>query len=107
MTPQNKHQKHRFSWRSKVTLVVLLLLCVLFGSNAIAMWGKSRDAAKNRNITQVELDALKAKETRLTNEIETLKTPEGAEAMLRSKYPVVKDGEGVVIIVDDGKESEH
>lgn len=103
MNPNKRNRSHP-AWRSKLTLGILIVLALILGSNAISMYAKSRDAVRNKKAAEAELQELKDKEARLTTEIETLKTPEGAEAMLRSKYPVVEEGEGVVIIVDEKKE---
>lgn len=104
MINPNKHNRSRSSWRSQLTLGILVVLALILGSNAVSMYTKSREAVRNKKAAEAELQELKDKEARLTKEIETLKTPEGAEAMLRSKYPVVKEGEGVVVIVDDSKQ---
>jgi cell division protein FtsL len=51
-----------------------------------------------------ELGALKARNARLSKQVEKLKTPEGVEDYARSQLGLVKRGENVVVVVD-GNES--
>jgi len=59
-----------------------------------------RDTAKQR------FDDIKKREGNLESQIETLKTPEGIEEEIRSKFNVVKPGEQVILIVPEEKKDE-
>lgn len=52
-----------------------------------------------------ELQSLEARNERLRDQVEELKTPEGVEAYARSQLGMVKKGETAVVVVD-GTESE-
>ena len=61
--------------------------------------------AKLQNRTE-ELENLKLRAALLENKVEHLKNERGIEGELRSRFDVVKDGEQVVIILDDPKEED-
>lgn len=47
-----------------------------------------------------ELEALQARNTRLRDEVDRLKTPAGVEDYARSQLGMVKKGENVVVVLD-------
>lgn len=52
---------------------------------------------------QAELNKILERKKELAQSIDYLKTEQGIEAEIRSKFRVVKDGESVAVIVDDDK----
>ena len=80
----------------------VLSLVLLFLAYAVFSIGhKSHEVnAQLRNIEAKDA-ALTARQNELRSELDKLSTPAGVEDTLRDKYPVVKNGEGVVVIVDD------
>ena len=100
------HEKRRFRrlLYSKVTLIILGLIVIWLFFVVGNMYKKERDTRLKR-IEQVEvLDELKERETALQEEIDRLSTEKGIEAEIRSKFEVGKEGEKVIIIVNNPEE---
>jgi len=65
---------------------------------------KERETTKKRDLMLSNIETLRNREKVLNSEIEKLKTEEGVEEIIRDKYQVVKEGEKMVVIVDENKE---
>lgn len=65
------------------------------------MYKKERDTRLRRIEQREVLDELEGREESLREEIERLSTERGIEEEVRSKFEVGKEGEEVVIIVDN------
>jgi cell division protein FtsB len=69
-----------------------------------AVWGIYAKYEKSKDIAlraREELVALEERQKDLTASIASLKTPEGEEKELRNKFGVVKEGERMIILVDE------
>lgn len=64
---------------------------------------KRIDVAKLRNDSIAERELLQNKVDTAKKETDTIATEKGFEAYVRTTYPVVKEGEGVIVIYDDDK----
>jgi len=100
-------QKLRRILYSKATLIALAILLALFAKSTYSLFEKQRDIKKALSVEETELAALAAKEGTLTDRIEALKTDRGVEEAIREKFKVAKQGEGVVVVIDqkDGGDS--
>jgi cell division protein FtsB len=99
-------RKHNIKRILYSPLAILVLLVVL-GFTARAVWGAYRNEQKSRTeLANARLNSkeLESRETFLSSEIERLESPRGIEEELRNKYPVAKEGEEVVIIVESGED---
>src|SRR6185436_15859260 len=97
---QKKHNSQNI-WHSPLMLFVLLVVVVVFAYNMVGLIEKTHDTAKKREITLNQINDLQARETTLKSDIGKLSTEEGAEEVLREKYQMVKQGEKMVVIVDN------
>ena len=88
---------------SKVTLVVLFLLIILLLRSIMELNDKRIDVAKLRNESEKEKGELQKKVDKAQKDVDTISTTRGFEAYIRTTYPVVKKGEGVIVIYDDNK----
>ena len=80
-------------------MIIVVFFCIVFvGFGLMSIIGKSIDASQQRKMSEAEVSELTQKQTDLTQKIQTLKTPEGQEDILREEYPVVSEGEHVVVI---------
>ena len=86
---------------SKPTLIILALLVIWLSFNVFGMYKKERDTRLRRIEQREVLDELEGREESLREEIERLSTERGIEEEVRSKFEVGKEGEEVVIIVDN------
>ncbi|MBU1558134.1 septum formation initiator family protein [Patescibacteria group bacterium] len=86
---------------SKVSIFVLLVLIFFVGKGA---WGAYSDVIltkENKEIAEQQLRELEEREAKILDEILDLKTEEGQEREIRNKYRVVKEGEHMIMIVDE------
>lgn len=99
---QQKHMIRTLVY-SRVTLVILFLLIVLLLRSIVELNNKRTDVAKLRNDSAKEREELQKKVDKAQKETDLIGTQRGFEAYIRTTYPVVKKGEGVIVIYDDDK----
>lgn len=93
-------------FESKPVLGVLFLLVLVFAWGVLGFLGKMYDTRENRKISENRLRELTAEKDRLSNEIASLKTDKGVEESIRDKFGLGKDGEELIIVVDDETKTE-
>ncbi len=86
---------------SRVSHVILFLLMTLFVYSAVGAYRKSRIANDRMSASLSELIELEDQKSRLSTELENSNTDFGREKALREKFNVVKEGEQVIVIVND------
>lgn len=91
---------------SKITLIILAIIVILLFRSVWGMYEKERNTRILRAKQTQELNELKGREEALRAEIERLSTEQGVEEEIRSKFDVGKDGEEVIVIIDDSKKDE-
>lgn len=97
---QKKHKFKRRLYSLPVLLVLLLLLFAVF-NGAYNMYDKySRNSAELDQALE-EAERMRERKEELTEELAYLETRKGVEEEIRNKYDVVKEGEKVVVIIDD------
>ncbi len=84
--------------RGMALAVLVFVAFVGYGAASIAV--KSAGAAKERRIAEQDARDLEFKQADLERKLALLATPEGKEAALRDQFPVVRPGEGVVMITE-------
>ncbi len=99
---QQKHMVRTLVY-SRVTLVVLFLLIVLLLRSIMELNDKRVEVTKIRNDSAKERDELQKKVDTAQAQTDLISTQRGFEAYIRTTYPVVKKGEGVIVIYDDDK----
>ena len=62
---------------------------------------KMQITTENRKIAENKLADLQKEKEKLSSDISKLKTTSGVEESIRDKFGLAKDGEGLIIIVDD------
>ena len=97
------HEKRRFKrlLYSKVTLVILGFIVIWLAFAVWSMYKKERDTRLRRIEQKEVLNELEGREESLREEIERLSTERGIEQEVRSKFEGGKDGEEMIIIVDN------
>ncbi len=86
------------SWPVIIFLGVLLLF---FAWGVVGFMGKMSATSENREIAENKLLELETKKERLTTEIAKLETEGGVEENIREKFGLGKEGEGLIVVVDD------
>lgn len=97
----NKKKSYRKFIYSPVTLFILCLVFLLLAKALFGVYGKERVSAGYLARQQTEYSKMKEREKELSDSVEYLKTEQGVEAEIRSKFRVVKEGESVAVIVDN------
>jgi cell division protein FtsB len=88
---------------SKVSIALVFFLAFVIGRSVYERYTVEREMATKLNDRIAELEALKQRAALLEGKVEHLKDERGIEEELRNRFDVVKDGEQVVIILDEEK----
>lgn len=91
---------------SKITLAVLFAAFVFIAHGTYGLWLKNRETGKTLNVLKNELAELTAKENNLASRVDALRTDKGIEEVIREKFKVAKEGEGVIVVVDEKSDQE-
>lgn len=86
---------------AKPVLVLGLFLLILFGYNVIQIIKKSYSVRKEKILAEERKFNLELQKRDLENSLLSIETDEGAEQVLREKFRIVKEQEGLIVIVDD------
>jgi cell division protein FtsB len=99
---QQKHMIRTLGY-SRVTLVILFLLIILLLRSIMELNDKRIDVNKLQDDSVKEREELQKKVDKAEEQTNLISTQRGFEAYIRTTYPVVKKGEGVIVIYDDNK----
>ena len=87
-------------WRRLITLglciVAVLTMWAVFG-----VYWKDRESRNLRSLAELQLKDLSDRQAALAASIKALDTARGKEQALRGAYQVGREGEGLVVIVDE------
>jgi hypothetical protein len=99
---QQKHVVRTLVY-SRVTIVILFLLCVLLLRSIMELNDKRLGVEKLRKESETERADMQAKVQKAEDKNGAIATQRGFENYVRTTYPVVKDGEGVIVVYDEDK----
>lgn len=99
---QQKHMVRTILY-SRVTIVVLFLLIILLLRSIMELNNKRIGVKKLQTESAIERNDLEMKVERAEEKNKAIATDRGFESYVRMTYPVVKDGEGVIVIYDGEK----
>ncbi len=95
-------RRHKESFfHSRFWIGFLLIVCVLLGLSTFRMYKKYVHAQQIKNDYYKELLQVQNHATELKNNIDALSTDRGKETEIRDRYRVVKEGEQMILIVDN------
>ena len=84
------------------TAALIIIFTIVFMCYALISIGrKSIEASRARHLAESQASELSQKRQVLSTKLEALNTPSGKEAVLREQFPVVKEGERMVVISDE------
>lgn len=69
------------------------------------MYGKSAETATARAAAEMRLEELNERKRVLEASIADMRSDRGVEAQLREQYALGKEGEGLVIVVEDAQKA--
>ena len=98
-------RKFRAITESRITWVVLLVLTAMVFISAYDRYQIARDMAGRRAEVEKEVRELEARHAELEAEVRYLSNDRGIEAQMRRQFDVAREGEQVVIIVEDEESS--
>lgn len=97
-------QKKRV-WRSimqsRPVLVLLGAVILVFTWSVLGFWNKMRETGKNKQVVENKVIELKVQKEKLLADISSLQTEEGKEKFFRETYGLAKEGENVIVVVED------
>ena len=96
-------KKMRKAVSSRTFFFVVFFFTIALLNGAWGMWSKERESYQEREKVANELEVIRVREQELQSSIDRLKTPGGVEKEIRQKFSVAKEGEQVVLIVDEKK----
>jgi len=96
---KEKQKTRRFMYSTPV--LVLLAIILLFSlSKTWTLYKTSEDARIKADDAAATLLSLEKRKTDLEQKVSFLKTERGQESEIREKFMVGKEGEGVILLVD-------
>ena len=86
---------------SPFSVIILATLVFFLGRSVWKAYSKNTISREARAGALRQIKELEARKAELEAKLEKLQSPEGLESEIRDKLPVAKEGEEVIIIVDD------
>ncbi|MBP9711530.1 MAG: septum formation initiator family protein [Candidatus Pacebacteria bacterium] len=80
------------------------LLLLFFAWGVVGLLGKMENTRKNKNIAEDKVRELARTKEKLSLDIVALDTDKGKEASIREKFGLAKEGEKLIIVVDEKSE---
>lgn len=96
---QQRRDPLRLMWR-RLAAVLLLLVVAIAVRGAWGVYEKSKESRILMVESQAKYDELSQREQELRADIAALRSEQGIEGELRERYDLAKEGEGVVVILD-------
>jgi CRISPR/Cas system CMR-associated protein Cmr5 small subunit len=93
--------KHSSVMQSKPVLILLAGLVLFFAISLISFMSKLEETKKNEKLAGEKVIELQKQKTELSSDIDKLNTSQGTEDAIREKFGLGRDGEGVIVVVDD------
>lgn len=97
----NEKRKIRSWLYSKASIALILIFTIWLSTGVFERFQVEREMAAKREEREEELRALQARASALNERVGHLLDDRGIEEELRNRFDVAKEGEQVVIIVDD------
>jgi cell division protein FtsB len=97
------HQKRKMKtvFGSRVTQGIILVAALFVLMSAYNRFLIAEEMAERREAVEMEIDGLKARRESLDAEVKYLSNERGMEAEMRRQFDIAREGEQVVIILED------
>ncbi|OGI59541.1 hypothetical protein A2814_03360 [Candidatus Nomurabacteria bacterium RIFCSPHIGHO2_01_FULL_38_19] len=100
-------RKWRNLMQSRPVLVFLGGLLLFFTWGVIGFMGKMQTTRENRKMAENKVAELRKEKENLSLDIENLKTEDGKERIFRENFGLAKEGEGLIVVVEDKNAEEN
>jgi len=101
MLDYSQKKKTRKFMYSVPVLFFLFVVFVFSVSNAFSLYQKESDVRTKSEESKADLVVLEAQKIELQKRVDFLETERGKEEELRGRFMVGKEGEGVIMVVDE------
>ena len=96
-----KGGKLKHIMQSKPFLIFLGVIILAFIYSMFGFIGKMEETSKNREIVEDKVLELEKSREKLDSDITKLKTEKGIEENIREKFGLAKEGENMILVVED------
>ena len=96
-----KRGKLRQVMQSKLFLIFLGVVIIVFSFSIFSFMNKMEETVKNKKIIEDKIAELEKSKEKLNSDIAKLRTESGIEENIREKFGLAKEGENMILIVDD------
>ncbi len=96
-----KGGKWKHIMQSKLFLMFLGVVILVFIYSMFGLVGKMEETSRNRKIAEDKITELEKSKEKLNSDISKLKTEQGVEENIREKFGLAKEGENMILVVDD------
>jgi len=96
-----KNNKFKNITQSKLFLLLLGILIIFFIWNIVGFFDKMQNTIKNRKIAEDKIMELQKDKEKLSSDIVSLNTEKGIEESIRDKFGLAKEGENMIVVVED------
>lgn len=93
--------KHGNLLHSKPVLIFLGILILFFAWGVFSLMNKMQITIENKRKAENKFIELQNKKEKFSAEIAKLKTESGIEESIREKFGLVKEGEDMIVIIED------
>ena len=97
----HEKRKIRSFLYSKTIFVLLLILVILLSISTYNRFTVAQETKKRLDERRIDLEALEIRADVLGSKVQYLENDRGVEEELRNRFDVAKEGEQVIIILDD------
>lgn len=100
----------KIQWKAILTKLGTVVVLVLFVVVTKAAWNafqKEKQSQENLAETRRELLRIEERFFSISEDVDNLRTDRGMEAAIREKFPVAKEGEKIIVILNDGNKEEE
>ena len=101
-----KSGRLKYVMQSKLFLIFLGIIILTFFFNIFSFMNKMGETSRNKEIIEDKVTELEKSKEKLNSEIIKLKTEKGIEENIREKFGLAKEGEEMIVIIED-KNSEE
>ena len=91
---------------SRPVLVLLAILVLAFAWAVFRFMDKMQITRENRIIAESKVAQLEKEKEKLSSDISKLETEAGVEESIRDKFGLAKEGEGLIVIVEEKNTTE-
>lgn len=92
--------------QSKPVLITLGIVILISAWSVLRFWNKMEETTKNKKITEDRVATLLQQKEKLLVDINALQTDEGKERIFRENFGLAKEGEELIVVVDDKTQPE-